>query len=100
MVIYEGMGPAGVSVMVQCVTDNKSRTAPHLRHIFKEHGGSLGTTGSVAFKFNKVGQMDVSGISPESADTFVDAAISLGPPSLPPSLPSRETLLSPCSNLR
>eukprot|EP00802_Teleaulax_amphioxeia_P013918 Tamp_13973.p1 GENE.Tamp_13973~~Tamp_13973.p1 ORF type:complete len:290 (-),score=79.51 Tamp_13973:800-1624(-) len=78
MVVYEGMGPCGVSVMVQCVTDNKSRTAPVLRHIFKEHGGSLGTTGSVAFKFQKLGQLDVSGITSETSEGFVDAAISAG----------------------
>jgi YebC/PmpR family DNA-binding regulatory protein len=78
MVMYEGMGPSGVSVMVQCVTDNKSRTAPVLRHIFKEHGGSLGTTGSVAFKFDRVGQMDVSCVTEDTSEGFVDAAISLG----------------------
>jgi YebC/PmpR family DNA-binding regulatory protein len=77
-VMYEGMGPSGVSVMVQCVTDNKSRTAPVLRHIFKEHGGALGTSGSVGFKFNKVGQMDVSCVTEETSEDFVDAAISLG----------------------
>ena len=78
LMMYEGMGPAGVSVMVQCVTDKPSRTAPVLRHIFKEHGGSLGTTNSVAFKFNKMGQIDVAGVTAAQADALVDTAITLG----------------------
>lgn len=49
--VYEGMGPHGVAVIVECATDNPNRTVANLRHYFSKHGGSLGNTGSVAFMF-------------------------------------------------
>ncbi|MBU1690617.1 MAG: YebC/PmpR family DNA-binding transcriptional regulator [Gammaproteobacteria bacterium] len=54
---YEGYGPAGVAVMVECLTDNKTRTVADVRHAFTKHGGNLGTDGSVAFLFKHCGQM-------------------------------------------
>lgn len=54
-VVYEGYGPNGVAVLVEALTDNRARTAPELRSIFGKHGGSLGTSGSVAFQFEKQG---------------------------------------------
>lgn len=54
-VIYEGYGPAGVAMMVECLTDNKNRTVADVRHAFTKCGGHLGTTGSVAYLFSKVG---------------------------------------------
>jgi YebC/PmpR family DNA-binding regulatory protein len=54
-VIYEGYGPAGVAVIVETLTDNRARTAPELRNIFSKSGGSLGTSGSVAYQFEKQG---------------------------------------------
>jgi YebC/PmpR family DNA-binding regulatory protein len=54
-VVYEGYGPAGVAVLVETLTDNRARTAPELRNIFNKSGGSLGTSGSVAFQFEKQG---------------------------------------------
>ena len=52
---YEGYGPAGVAVMVDTLTDNRSRTAPDLRHIFSKHGGNLGENGCVSFMFEQKG---------------------------------------------
>lgn len=49
--LYEGMGPHGVAVIIECATDNPNRTVANLRHYFSKHGGSLGNTGSVAFMF-------------------------------------------------
>ncbi len=54
-VVYEGYGPAGVAVLVDVLTDNRNRIAPELRNIFGKSGGSLGTSGSVAFQFEKQG---------------------------------------------
>lgn len=52
---YEGYGPNGVAVMVDCLTDNKNRTVAEVRHAFTKCGGNLGTDGSVAYLFNKKG---------------------------------------------
>ncbi len=55
---YEGYAPHGVGVIVECQTDNKHRTAPEMRHIFKEYEGSLGELGSVAWMFTRVGLLE------------------------------------------
>jgi len=52
---YEGYGPGGVAVMVECMTDNRNRTVAEVRHAFSKFGGNLGADGSVAYMFNKVG---------------------------------------------
>lgn len=52
---YEGYGPGGTAVMVDCMTDNRNRTASEVRHAFTKHGGNLGTDGSVAYLFVKQG---------------------------------------------
>lgn len=54
---YEGYGPAGVAVLVETVTDNKNRTVAEVRHAFDRSGGNLGTNGSVAYMFDKKGQI-------------------------------------------
>lgn len=54
-IIYEGYGPHGIGVVVECATDNPTRTVANVRHIFKKHEGSLGTTGSIAFMFERKG---------------------------------------------
>jgi YebC/PmpR family DNA-binding regulatory protein len=53
---YEGYGIGGAAVIVECMTDNKARTAPEVRHAFAKHGGNMGTDGSVAFMFKHCGQ--------------------------------------------
>ncbi len=54
-IMYEGYGPAGVAVMVDCLSDNRNRTAGDLRHYFDKHGGNLGQTGSVGYLFERKG---------------------------------------------
>jgi YebC/PmpR family DNA-binding regulatory protein len=54
-VVYEGYGPEGVAVLVEALTDNRNRTASEVRHAFAKHGGNLGTTGAVAWQFERRG---------------------------------------------
>ena len=56
-VTYEGYGVGGVAVLVECMTDNRNRTVGDVRHAFTKRGGNLGTDGSVAYLFSKVGQI-------------------------------------------
>lgn len=58
---YEGYAPSGVAVLVQAATDNRNRTVSEVRHAFSKHGGNLGTDGSVAYLFNKIGYIVFSG---------------------------------------
>ena len=58
-ITYEGYGPAGVAVYVECLTDNRNRTAADVRSAFTHAGGSLGTSGSVAFQFERKGSIAV-----------------------------------------
>ena len=62
--IYEAYAPHGVAMMVETATDNPTRTVAHVRNIIVKHGGNLGTTGSVAFQFRKMGvfRLDPTGI--------------------------------------
>jgi YebC/PmpR family DNA-binding regulatory protein len=73
---YEGYAPGGVAVIVDCLTDNKVRTVADVRHAFGKFGGNLGTDGSVAFMFNKVGVISFAPGSDEAAVT--EAAIEAG----------------------
>ena len=54
-ITYEGYGPAGIAVIVECLTDNRNRTSSDVRHAFSKHGGNLGTSGSVAYQFVRKG---------------------------------------------
>ncbi|CUU01770.1 MAG: YebC/PmpR family DNA-binding transcriptional regulator [Armatimonadetes bacterium] len=67
-VTYEGYGPGGVAIMVECLTDNRNRTVAELRHLFSKHGGNLGESGSVAWQFKRQGVIVVptSAIDEES----------------------------------
>jgi YebC/PmpR family DNA-binding regulatory protein len=65
VVIYEGYAPHGVAVIVETATDNGTRTVANVRSAFKENGGNMGTSGSVAFQFKKMG---VFRLSPEGID--------------------------------
>ena len=55
--IYEGYGPGGTAILVDCLSDNKNRTVSEVRHLFTKAGGNLGTDGSVAYLFNKCGEI-------------------------------------------
>jgi len=59
-VVYEGYGPEGVAVLVEALTDNRNRTASEVRHLFTKYGGNLGTTGAVAWQFERKGVVLVS----------------------------------------
>lgn len=73
---YEGYGPGGIAVMVDCLTDNRNRTVAEVRHALTKAGGNLGTDGSVAYMFNKVG---ILSYSPEvDEDTVMEAALEAG----------------------
>lgn len=73
---YEGYGPGGVAVLVECMTDNKNRTVGEVRHAFTKHGGNLGTSGSVAYLFEKRGQF-VFGDN-YNEDELMEAALEAG----------------------
>ena len=68
--IYEGYAPHGVALLVETATDNPTRTVAHVRNIFTNHGGNLGTTGSVAFQFRKMGvfRLDPAGIDQDELE--------------------------------
>ncbi len=73
---YEGYGPGGAAVMVDCMTDNKNRTVAEVRHAFSKFGGNLGTDGSVAYLFQKCGLITFSANNEE--DLVMEAAIDAG----------------------
>jgi len=73
---YEGYGPGGSAVMVDCLTDNKNRTVAEIRHAFTKYGGNLGADGSVNYLFNNVGQLMYPAGSDE--DAIMEAAIDAG----------------------
>ncbi|MDH3631105.1 MAG: YebC/PmpR family DNA-binding transcriptional regulator [Gammaproteobacteria bacterium] len=73
---YEGYGPAGVAVIVECLSDNRNRTVAEVRHAFTKAGGNLGQSGSVAYMFNNIG---VLLYSPEhDEDSVMEAAVDAG----------------------
>ncbi len=73
---YEGYGPAGVAVMVDCMTDNRNRTVADVRHTFSKCGGNLGTEGSVSYMFKKAGVMDFA--PGQDEDAIIEAALEAG----------------------
>lgn len=75
---YEGYGPGGVAVLVQCLTDNKQRTVADVRAIFSKNGGSLGTSGSVAYLFTPQGVLLIEDGAAASEDKLMEAAIEAG----------------------
>ncbi|MGL4207003.1 MAG: YebC/PmpR family DNA-binding transcriptional regulator [Aeromonadaceae bacterium] len=73
--VYEGYGPAGTAVMVECMTDNRNRTVSEVRHAFSKCGGNLGTDGSVSYLFSKKGVIAFEGAD---EDALMDAALEAG----------------------
>ncbi|MCZ6499532.1 MAG: YebC/PmpR family DNA-binding transcriptional regulator [Gammaproteobacteria bacterium] len=73
---YEGYGPGGVAVLVDCLTDNRNRTVAEVRHAFTKYGGNLGADGSVAYLFNQVGQISLPGGVNE--DQVMEVALEAG----------------------
>ena len=74
---YEGYGPNGIAVIVEALTDNVNRTASNVRSTFTKCGGNLGTTGSVSFSFDRVGEITYAA-SVGDADTVMMAALEAG----------------------
>jgi len=74
---YEGYGPGGVAIMVLAMTDNRNRTAPEIRSIFRAHGGNLGETGCVGYLFDQKGVI-VIGRETADEDTVMLAALDAG----------------------
>ncbi len=76
---YEGYGPGGVAIMVDCMTDNPTRTVADVRHAFSKNGGNLGNSGSVAYLFSEVGQifLEASG-EPAQEEGILEVALEAG----------------------
>lgn len=73
---YEGYGPGGIAVMVDCLTDNRNRTVAEVRHAFSKFGGNLGADGSVAYLFEQTGLLSYT--SGQDADELMEGAIEAG----------------------
>jgi YebC/PmpR family DNA-binding regulatory protein len=73
---YEGYGPGGTAIMVDCMTDNRNRTAAEVRHGFTKHGGNLGTDGSVSYLFSKQGVISFQPGTDE--DAVIEVALEVG----------------------
>ncbi|MGD9548476.1 MAG: YebC/PmpR family DNA-binding transcriptional regulator [Candidatus Krumholzibacteriia bacterium] len=74
---YEGYGPGGVAILVECATDNKNRTTAEVRHVFTKYNGNLGANGCVAFIFDRKGQITLDGGRCDF-DSVMDAAVEAG----------------------
>lgn len=73
---YEGYGPGGIAVLVDCLSDNKNRTVSEVRHAFTKHGGNLGTDGSVSYLFSNQGEILM--VAGQSEDKVMEVAIDAG----------------------
>lgn len=72
---YEGYGPSGIAILVECMTNNRNRTVGEVRHAFVKYGGNLGTTGSVAYLFKKRGFLLFSNVN---EDLLLETALEAG----------------------
>ncbi|WP_202709167.1 YebC/PmpR family DNA-binding transcriptional regulator [Sporosalibacterium faouarense] len=77
-ITYEGYGPNGVAVMVQCLTDNKNRTAADVRHYFTKYGGNLGADGCVSFMFDRKGVLIIDRTDEMDEEEVMMAALEAG----------------------
>ena len=94
---YEGYGPAGVAVMVECLTDNRNRTVSEVRHAFTKSGGNLGTDGSVAYLFTKLGVISYGEGADE--DAIMEAALESGADDIVTNDDGSIDVLTPWENL-
>lgn len=76
-VVYEGYGPGGIALYIETLTDNQKRTVAEVRHILDKNGGNLGTAGSVAWQFDRMGMIHVAGEGVEEDEVF-EAAVEAG----------------------
>ncbi|WP_422486517.1 YebC/PmpR family DNA-binding transcriptional regulator [Gudongella sp. DL1XJH-153] len=77
-IIYEGYGPSGTALIVNCLTDNRNRTASDVRHAFDKYGGNLGQSGSVSFMFDRKGLIAIEKEDSIDEDELTMLAIELG----------------------
>lgn len=77
-IVYEGYGPEGIAVIVECLTDNKNRTAANVRSAFTKGKGNLGTSGSVTFMFDKKGQIIIEKSAKIEEDELMMLALDSG----------------------
>jgi YebC/PmpR family DNA-binding regulatory protein len=77
-ITYEGYGPGGVAFIVEVVTDNLNRAASDVRHLFDKHGGSLGATGCVSWKFERKGVIEIDNAKGLDEDELIVLALDAG----------------------
>ncbi|HOE11349.1 MAG TPA: YebC/PmpR family DNA-binding transcriptional regulator [bacterium] len=77
-VTYEGYGPGGVAIYVECVTDNRNRTTAEIRHLFSKYGGNLGASGCVSHMFHRRGLISLSKSAIKNEDAFMEAILEAG----------------------
>ncbi len=77
-IVYEGYGPSGVAVIVECATDNRNRTASDLRHYFDKYGGNLGQSGCVSYMFEDKGVIIILREDDVDEDALMEAALEAG----------------------
>lgn len=76
-ITYEGYGPGGVAIMIECTTDNRNRTVSEIRHLLSKHGGNMGEAGSVAWQFKRQGVITVPADS-MSEEALLELALEAG----------------------
>jgi len=74
--VYEGYASGGVAILVEAMTDNRNRTVAEVRHAFSKHGGNLGTDGSVAYLFNRLGVINYA--PGQDEEQVMDIALEVG----------------------
>jgi YebC/PmpR family DNA-binding regulatory protein len=93
-VVYEGYGPGGTAILIEALTDNRNRAVGEIRHALSKHGGNLGSTGCVAFLFEKKGSLlfDRAGVD---SDALLEVALEVGADDAVESADSVEVVTSP-----
>jgi YebC/PmpR family DNA-binding regulatory protein len=93
-ILYEGYGPGGVAVLVECLTDNRNRTIAEIRQVFNKAGGNVGTDGCVAWMFDKKGLIVVSKADSDE-DTLMEVALDAGAEDIKEETDSFEIITEP-----
>jgi YebC/PmpR family DNA-binding regulatory protein len=92
---YEAYGPSGVALIIDAMTDNPVRTVADVRHALSKNGGNLGTTGSVAFQFDRVGQLRFATPNAASEEKLLEAALEAGADDVQSNAGESEVLCAP-----
>jgi len=93
-ILYEGYGPGGVAVLVECLTDNRNRTIAEVRQVFNKAGGNVGTDGCVAWMFDKKGLIIVNKEDSDE-DTLMEVALDAGAEDIKEETDSFEIITEP-----